>query len=49
MKHSFNMMMPDYTYWVLHFKGIFYDPEFGIFEKCHPDGKITSYLEIHIE
>ncbi|MCQ4924545.1 DUF1905 domain-containing protein [Tissierella carlieri] len=39
--------MPNYNHWVLHFKGKFYDPEFGVLEECHPDGKITSYLEIY--
>ncbi|WMM25472.1 DUF1905 domain-containing protein [Tissierella sp. MB52-C2] len=41
--------MPDYSHWVLYFKGKFYDPEFGVLENCHPDGKITSYLEIYRE
>lgn len=38
--------MPQYTHWVLYYKGKFYDPEFGVLEKCHPEGKITSFLEI---
>lgn len=41
--------MPEYSHWVLYFKGKFYDPEFGVLEECHPDGKITSYLEIYID
>lgn len=41
--------MPKYSHWVLRFKGKFYDPEFGVLEKCHPDGKITSYLEIYLD
>lgn len=41
--------MPEYSHWVLYFKGKFYDPEFGVLEECHPDGKITSYLEIYLE
>lgn len=41
--------MPEYSHWVLHFKGKFYDPEFGVLEECHPDGKITSYLEIYLD
>ncbi len=39
--------MPKYTHWVVHYKGKFYDPEFGLLEECHPDGKITSFLEIY--
>lgn len=41
--------MPNYSHWVLYFKGKFYDPEFGVLEECHPDGKITSYLEIYLD
>lgn len=41
--------MPEYSHWVLYFKGKFYDPEFGILEECHDDGKITSYLEIYAD
>lgn len=39
--------MPKYTHWVLHYKGKFYDPEFGVLDSCHPEGKITSFLEIN--
>ncbi|WP_243125394.1 DUF1905 domain-containing protein [Clostridium amazonitimonense] len=38
--------MPKYTHWVLYYKGKFYDPEFGVLDQCHPEGKITSFLEI---
>lgn len=41
--------MPKYSHWVLYYKGKFYDPEFGVLDECHPDGKITSYLEIYPE
>jgi uncharacterized protein (DUF433 family) len=41
--------MPEYSHWVLYFKGKFYDPEFGVLEECNSDGKITSYLEIYLE
>lgn len=40
--------MPGYSHWVLYYKGKFFDPEFGVLEECHPDGKITSYLEIYL-
>jgi hypothetical protein len=39
--------MPGYTHWVIHESGKFYDPEFGLLEACHPDGKITSFLAIY--
>ena len=38
--------MPTYTHWLLYYKGKFYDPEFGVLDECHPEGKITSFLEI---
>jgi len=38
--------MPKYTHWVLYYRGKFYDPEFGVLDKCHHEGKITSFLEI---
>ncbi|WP_155988010.1 hypothetical protein [Gorillibacterium massiliense] len=41
--------MPNYTHWVLHYHGKFYDPEFGILDVCHPNGKITSFLEIYLD
>ena len=40
--------MPNYSHWVLYYKGKFYDPEFGLLDECHPDGKITSFLEIYL-
>jgi hypothetical protein len=41
--------MPEYTHWVLHYRGKFYDPEFGVLDNCHPNGKITSFLEVYLE
>lgn len=41
--------MITYTHWVLHYKGKFYDPEFGVLDDCHPNGKITSFLEIYFD
>jgi hypothetical protein len=38
--------MPTYTHWLLYYKGKFYDPEFGVLDECHPEGEITSFLEI---
>ena len=35
---------PEYTHWVLYYKGIYYDPEFGKMTE-YANGKITSYLE----
>lgn len=39
--------MPEYRHWVVYYKGKYYDPEFGVLESCHPDGKTTSFLEIY--
>ncbi|MGF7012159.1 hypothetical protein M2146_002713 [Lachnospiraceae bacterium PF1-22] len=38
--------MPEYTHWVLYHNKQFYDPEFGLLDECHKDGRITSFLEI---
>lgn len=38
--------MPEYSHWVIYYYGKYYDPEFGILDECHPDGRITSFLEI---
>lgn len=38
--------MPEYTHWVLYHNQKLYDPEFGLLDECHKDGKITSFLEI---
>lgn len=35
---------PEYTHWVLHYKGIYYDPEFGEMKE-YSKGRITSFLE----
>lgn len=35
---------PEYSHWVLHYKGTYLDPEFGEFEE-YEKGKITSFLE----
>lgn len=41
--------LPDYTHWVLLYKGVYYDPEFGIIhEKIYPHGKVTSFLNIYL-
>lgn len=40
------VQMPNYSHWVLYFKGKYYDPEFGVLGECHPEGRITSFLEI---
>jgi len=39
--------MPTYTHWVLFYNHQYYDPEFGLLETCHPEGKITSFLAIY--
>lgn len=39
-----NVHFSEYTHWVLHYKGTFYDPEFGKMKE-YTNGKITSFLE----
>lgn len=36
--------LPEYTHWVLYYKGTYFDPEFGKLKE-YDKGKITSYLE----
>jgi hypothetical protein len=40
-------MNAGYTHWVLYYYGKYYDPEFGLLDKCHPEGRITSYFAIY--
>ena len=42
------VQMPVYSHSVLYYKGTFFDPEFGIMNKSHPDGKIDSvFIEVY--
>lgn len=36
-----------YTHWTLLYRGIYYDPEFGMIEGAYPHGRITSFLGIY--
>lgn len=36
--------LSEYAHWVLYYKGIYYDPEFGEMKE-YTNGKITSFLE----
>lgn len=40
------LLLPGYGHWAVYYKGIFYDPEFGVLEKCYPKARIMNYLEI---
>lgn len=40
-------MNKGYTHWVLYYHGKYYDPEFGLLDECHPEGRITSFFEIY--
>lgn len=40
---------PEYAHWVVYHKGKYYDPEFGLLDACHPEGRVTSFLQIHTE
>lgn len=50
-KHSdysiLTVHMPSYTHWVVFYNGKYYDPEFGLLNNPHPNGKITSFLAIY--
>ena len=39
-------MNAGYTHWVLYYHGKYYDPEFGLLDACHPEGRVTSFLGI---
>ncbi|MDF2588506.1 MAG: hypothetical protein K0S41_2347 [Anaerocolumna sp.] len=40
-------MNAGYTHWVLYYYGKYYDPEFGLLDNCHPEGRITSFFTIY--
>ena len=42
-----NVRMPTYGHWVVYYKGVFYDPEFGELNNLHKNAKIVNYLEIY--
>jgi hypothetical protein len=43
------LLLPGYGHWALYYKGIYYDPEFGVLENCYYKAKIQNYLEIFME
>lgn len=43
------LLLPGYGHWALYYKGIYYDPEFGVLECCYYKAKIQYYLEIYME
>jgi hypothetical protein len=40
-------MAAGYTHWVMFYHDKYYDPEFGLLDQCHPEGRITSFLAIY--
>ena len=43
------LLLPGYSHWALYYKGVFYDPEFGVLNQCYPKARIMNYLEIFEE
>ena len=41
------MKLPGYGHWGVFYKGIYYDPEFGVSNQCHKDARIFQVWEIH--
>lgn len=43
------IQFPEYGHGILYFKGKFYDPEFGVMDEYHPDGKINEdeFIEVY--
>lgn len=40
--------MPGYTHWSVYDHGRYFDPEFGLLNQPHPEGRITSFLPVYI-
>lgn len=43
-----DLELPSYSHWSLYFNGKYYDPEFGILDKCTENSTIKRFLEIDI-
>ena len=41
-----SLKLPGYGHWSLYYKGKYYDPEFGVLNKCPPNAKLNHYWEI---
>jgi RimJ/RimL family protein N-acetyltransferase len=41
-----SLQLPGYGHWSLYYKGMFYDPEFGVLNKCPERAKLCYYWEI---
>ncbi|WMJ90138.1 GNAT family N-acetyltransferase [Anaerocolumna sp. MB42-C2] len=41
------MVLPGYGHWGIYYKGIYYDPEFGILKECPSQAKIFQVWEIY--
>jgi hypothetical protein len=40
------MILPGYSHWGVYFKGVYFDPEFGVLNECPPNAKIFQVWEI---
>lgn len=43
-----SVKLPTYGHWSLYYKGMFYDPEFGVLDELPTNAKLVSYWEILI-
>lgn len=41
------MILPGYGHWGIYYKGLYYDPEFGVLEECPSQAKIFQVWEIY--
>lgn len=41
-----SLRLPGYGHWSLYYKGVFYDPEFGVLNNLPPNSKLNHYWEI---
>lgn len=41
-----SLQLPGYGHWSLYYKGVFYDPEFGVLNQCPQSAKLCYYWEI---
>jgi hypothetical protein len=41
-----SIKMPHYDHWSLYYKGMYYDPEFGVLSALPENAKLVSYWEV---
>ncbi|WP_313560766.1 hypothetical protein [Ruminiclostridium cellobioparum] len=43
------MKLPGYGHWGVFYKGLYYDPEFGVSNQCHKAARIFQVWEIYCQ